>query len=83
MSREEIFEKLRPIIVDQLSVTEEKVTLGANFIDNLNTDSLEMVGLIIAIEENFGIQVSDEEAEKIKTVQDAVEALYNKLSEEK
>lgn len=81
MTEEEIFEKLRPILVDQLKVEEEKVTLEATFIDDLNADSLEMVDLIIVIEEEFRISVSDEDAEKIKTVGDAVKMLYDKISQ--
>lgn len=80
MSEEEIFEKLRLILIDQLKVDEEKITLEATFIDDLDADSLEMVDLIIAIEEEFHISVSDEDAEKIKTVADAVKMLYIKIS---
>lgn len=80
MSEEEIFEKLRLILIDQLKVDEEKITLEATFIDDLDADSLEMVDLIIAIEEEFHISVSDEDAEKIKTVADAVKMLYVKIS---
>ena len=71
--------RLRKIIAEQLGVSEEEVLPEASFIDDLNADSLEMVDLIISIEEEFNIQVSDEDAEKIKTVQDAIEFLHEQL----
>ena len=72
-------ERLRKIIAEQLGVSEEEVVPEASFIDDLNADSLEMVDLIISLEEEFGIQVSDEDAEKIKTVKDAVDYLNDRL----
>ena len=72
--------RLKKIISDQMGVTEEEVLPEASFIDDLNADSLEMVDLIISLEEEFNIQVTDEEAEKIKTVQDALDYLHERLS---
>ena len=72
-------ERLRKIIADQLGVSEEEVVPDASFIDDLNADSLEMVDLIISLEEEFEIQVSDEDAEKIKTVKDAIDYLNDRL----
>ena len=60
------------IIVEQLGVAEEEVTLEASFIDDLGADSLDLVELIMAMEEEFGLEISDEDAEKILTVQDVV-----------
>ena len=60
------------IIVEQLKVSREEVTLEASFIDDLGADSLDLVELIMAMEEEFGLEISDEDAEKIQTVQDAV-----------
>jgi acyl carrier protein len=60
------------IIVEQLKVSPEEVTLEASFIDDLGADSLDLVELIMAMEEEFGLEISDEDAEKIQTVQDAV-----------
>ncbi len=71
--------RLKKIITEQLGVTEEEVVPEASFIDDLNADSLEMVDLIISLEEEFNIQVSDEDAEKIKTVKDAIEFLQEQL----
>jgi acyl carrier protein len=60
------------IIVEQLGVSAEEVTLEASFIEDLGADSLDLVELIMAMEEEFGLEISDEDAEKIQTVQDVV-----------
>ncbi|MBP1718860.1 MAG: acyl carrier protein [Deltaproteobacteria bacterium] len=60
------------IIVEQLGVSEEEVTMEASFIEDLGADSLDLVELIMAMEEEFSIEISDEDAEKIQTVQDVV-----------
>jgi acyl carrier protein len=65
-------DKVKQIIVDQLSVEEGEVTPSASFVDDLGADSLDRVELIMAFEEAFDLEIPDEEAEKIKTVQDAV-----------
>lgn len=75
MSKEEIFEKVKEIIVDQLGVDEDKVTMAASFRDDLEADSLDLVELIMAFEEEFGGEISDEEAQKITTVGQAVDYL--------
>ncbi len=72
-SKEQIFDKVKEIIVDQLGVEEDEVTLEAAFIDDLGADSLDIVELIMALEEEFGLEIPDDEAEKISTVNDAVE----------
>ncbi len=64
--------KVKEIIVEQLGVTPEEVTNEASFVEDLGADSLDTVELVMAFEEEFGIEISDEDAEKIKTVQDAV-----------
>ena len=68
-----VFEKVKKIIVDQLGVDEDDVTLEASFIDDLGADSLDIVELIMAFEEEFDLEIPDSEAEKISTVVDAVE----------
>ncbi|MDO9557006.1 MAG: acyl carrier protein [Coriobacteriia bacterium] len=73
MEKEEIFDKVKEVIVDQLNADEGDVTLEASFIDDLGADSLDIVELVMALEESFGISIPDEEAENIKTVADAVE----------
>jgi acyl carrier protein len=65
-------EKVKSIIVEQLGVNESEVTGGASFVDDLGADSLDTIELVMAFEEAFGIEIPDEAAEKIKTVQDAV-----------
>jgi acyl carrier protein len=72
--------RLKKIIAEQLGVSEEEVVPEASFIDDLNADSLEMVDLIISLEEEFNIQVSDEDAEKIKSVRDALDFLQEALN---
>ena len=66
-------EKVIDIIVEQLSVEKDKVVPGASFVDDLGADSLDLVELIMAMEEAFGIEIPDEMAEKIATVQDAID----------
>ena len=68
-----IEEKVRQIVVEQLGVDETEVTGGASFVDDLGADSLDTVELVMAFEEAFDMEIPDEDAEKIKTVQDAVD----------
>jgi acyl carrier protein len=65
-------EKVKAIIVEQLGVDEDEVTSEASFTDDLGADSLDIVELVMAFEEEFGIEIPDEEAEKISTVKEAV-----------
>jgi acyl carrier protein len=71
------FDRVRDIIVDQLGVDPEEVTMTANFRDDLEADSLDLVELIMQFEEEFGGEISDEQAQKIVTVGDAVKFLDN------
>ena len=68
-----MFEKVKSVIVEQLGVDEDQVTLDASFADDLGADSLDTVELIMAFEEEFGVEIPDDQAEKIKTVKDVVE----------
>lgn len=72
MEREEIIDKVKSVIVEQLNVDEDVVTEDASFIDDLGADSLDIVELVMALEEEFGISIPDEQAENIKTVGDAI-----------
>ena len=76
MTKEEVFEKIKGIVVEQLGADADDVTLEANFRDDLEADSLDLVELIMAFEEEFGGEISDEEAQKITTVNEAVEYLH-------
>jgi acyl carrier protein len=68
-----VFEKVKEIIVDQLGVDEDQVVMDASFIEDLGADSLDIVELIMSMEDEFGIDIPDTEAEKIGTVKDAVD----------
>ena len=74
------FEKIRAIIIDVLNVDEDEVSVDTTFVDDLGADSLDVVQIIMGIEEEFGIEIPQEEAEKIVTVGDAVEQIKNALS---
>jgi acyl carrier protein len=73
MNSEEVFEKVKGIIVNQLGVQESSVTLEASFIDDLGADSLDIVELVMALEEEFDMEIPDEDAEKVVTVGDVVD----------
>jgi acyl carrier protein len=77
MEREELLEKVKAVIVEQLNVEEDVVVEDASFVDDLGADSLDIVELVMALEEEFGISIPDEEAESIKTVGDAVGYIAN------
>lgn len=67
------FDKVKAIVVEQLGVDESEVTIDSTFIDDLGADSLDIVELIMAFEEEFNVEIPDDVAEKIKTVKDTVE----------
>ena len=67
------YDRLKKIVIEQLGADEEDVKPEASFVDDLNADSLDLVELIMSLEEEFGTEISDEDAEKIRTMQDAVE----------
>jgi acyl carrier protein len=75
-----VADKVKSIIVEQLGVDADEVTGGASFTDDLGADSLDIVELVMAFEEEFGIEIPDEDAEKIGKVQDAVDYIENASS---
>ncbi len=77
MTKEEIFDKVKEIIKDQLGSEDEDIVLAADFKDDLEADSLDLVELIMAFEEEFGGEISDDEAQKITTVGEAVDYLHS------
>jgi acyl carrier protein len=74
------FERVQGVVSEQLGVEPEKVTLDAEFVQDLNADSLDLVELIMQLEEEFGIEISDEQAENIQTVGDAVEFIQEHMA---
>jgi len=77
MTKEEVYAKVKGITVEQLGVEEDEVTMEASFRDDLEADSLDLVELIMAFEEEFGGEISDDEAQKITTVGEAVTYLMS------
>ena len=73
MEQEEIFEKVKKVIVENLGVSESSVTMEASFIDDLGADSLDIVELVMALEEEFNIEIPDSDAEKVVSVGDVVD----------
>ncbi len=76
MTKDEVYQKVKAIIIEQLGADDEAIVLEANFRDDLEADSLDLVELIMAFEEEFGGEISDEEAQKITTVGEAVNYLH-------
>jgi len=79
MNEQEIYEKIKAVVVEQLGVSESEVTKEASFVDDLGADSLDSVELLMALEEEFGTEISDEDSEKLKTITDTVTYIKGKL----
>ena len=79
MSSEDIFEKVKEIIIEQLGVSETSITSEASFIDDLGADSLDIVELIMALEEEFDLEIPDSDAEKVVTVGDVVDYIKDNI----
>ncbi|EFQ23661.1 acyl carrier protein [Aminomonas paucivorans] len=79
MQMEEVMSRLKEIVVDRLNVEEEQIKPEASFVEDLGADSLDIVELIMGIEEEFDIEIPDEDAEKLTSVGDAINYVKNKL----
>ncbi|KAF2957667.1 acyl carrier protein [Thermotoga sp. Ku-13t] len=79
MNKEELLERIKEIVADKLGVDIDEVTEDADLIDDLDADSLDLVDLAMAIEDEFGVTIADEELEKIRTVKDIFRELYEKI----
>ncbi|BAZ33097.1 acyl carrier protein [Cylindrospermum sp. NIES-4074] len=80
MSQADIFDRVKEIVVEQLDVEEEKVVPNASFTNDLGADSLDIVELVMALEEEFDLEIPDEAAEKILTVQEVVDYINNNVA---
>lgn len=81
MDREELLRKVKAIVADKLSISEDQITEEASFIDDLGADSLDTVELVMALEDEFNMDIPDEEAEKLTTVGKAMDYVLARLSE--
>lgn len=81
MDRKEIYAEVKAVIVDRLGIDADKVNEGTSFVDDLGADSLDIVELVMEMEDQFGFEISDEDAENLKTVGDVVD--YVKMNEDK
>ena len=79
LSENEVFEKVKSVVVEQLGVSEDEVTKEASFTDDLGADSLDTVELVMALEEEFGTEIADSDAEKLTTVGKTVEYISGNL----
>lgn len=77
LNEKEVFEKVKSVITDQLGVSEDEVTMEASYTDDLGADSLDTVELVMALEEEFGTEIADEEAEKLTDVKKTVDFIIN------
>ena len=80
MDREELLKKIKTIVADKLSISEDQITEEASFQDDLGADSLDTVELVMALEDEFGMDIPDEEAEKLVTVGKAMDYILDHLS---
>ena len=80
MTEQEVYEKIKAVVVEQLGVSESEVTKEASFVEDLGADSLDSVELLMALEEEFGTEISDEDSEKLKTIADTIKYISEKIN---
>tara|TARA_A100001388_G_C28337995_1_gene297599 strand:+ start:124 stop:372 length:249 start_codon:yes stop_codon:yes gene_type:complete len=80
VTKDEVYEKVKSVIVDQLGISEEEITMESSFTDDLGADSLDTVELVMALEEEFSTDISDDEAEKLTTVEKTVEFILKNIN---
>ena len=80
LTEEDVFSKIKTVIVDQLGVSEEEIKIESSYADDLGADSLDTVELVMALEEEFNTEISDEEAEKLTTVQKTIEFIIKTIN---
>jgi len=80
MNKDELFAKIKSIVADKLSISEDQITEEAAFIDDLGADSLDTVELVMALEDEFDLDIPDDEAEKLTTVSKAIEYVLNNVT---
>jgi len=80
MNKDELFAKIKSIVADKLSISEDQITEEASFIEDLGADSLDTVELVMALEDEFDLDIPDDEAEKLTTVGKAIEYVLNKAN---
>lgn len=80
ITKEEVYKKVKAVVVEQLGVTEDEVTVEASYTEDLGADSLDTVELVMALEEEFSTEIADDEAEKLTTVGKTVDYVLNNLN---
>lgn len=79
MTKNEVFSQIRKIIIEKFNLEEEEIKLSSSFVEDLGADSLDLVDLVMALEDEFGIKIEEEDSENLKCIEDVVNFIYEKL----